>query len=64
LAGDHNDNKSLGRVLEEARTRVLAKEIVLLQAMEQHKWFVHWEPTIGGKFPRNAYNKLAEHARK
>lgn len=64
LAGDHNDNKSLGRVLEEARTRVLAKEIVLLQAMEQHKWFVHWEPTIGGKFPRDAYNKLAEHARK
>lgn len=64
LAGDHRDKKSLGRVLEKARTRVLAKEIVLLQGMEQHKWFFLWEPTAGGKFPRDAYDKLAEHARK
>ncbi|KAJ5973853.1 hypothetical protein N7481_011063 [Penicillium waksmanii] len=63
LAGDYSDKKSLGRVLEKARTRVLAKEIVLLQAMEEHKWFFRWEPTTGGKFPRDAYDKLAEHAR-
>lgn len=64
LAGDHNDKKSLGRVLEKARTRVLAKEIILLQAMEEHRWFFRWEATTGGKFPRDAYDKLAEHARK
>lgn len=64
LAGDYSEKKSLGRVLEKARTRVLAKEIVLLQAMEEHKWFFRWEPTTGGKFPRDAYDKLAEHARK
>ncbi|KAE8422475.1 hypothetical protein BDV36DRAFT_291303 [Aspergillus pseudocaelatus] len=63
LAGDHSDNKSLGRILEKARARVLAKEIVLLQGMEQHTWFFAWEPTIGGKFPRDAYEKLVEHAR-
>ncbi|OOQ84136.1 hypothetical protein PEBR_31896 [Penicillium brasilianum] len=63
LAGDHNDKKSLGRVLEKARTRVLAKEIVLLQEMEQSIWFFLWEPTLGGKFPRDTYDKLAEHAR-
>ncbi|CAI7631717.1 unnamed protein product [Penicillium pancosmium] len=63
LAGDYNDKKSLGRVLEKARTRVLAKEIILLQAMEEHRWFFSWEPTTGGKFPRDAYDKLAEHAR-
>lgn len=51
LAGDGSDKTSLGRVLEKARTRVLAKEIVLLQGMEQHTWFLVWEPTIGGKFP-------------
>ncbi|KAJ5653065.1 hypothetical protein N7490_000068 [Penicillium lividum] len=63
LAGDHDDKKSLGRILEKARTRVLVKEIVLLQAMEEHTWFFSWEPTTGGKFPRDAYHKLAEHAR-
>ncbi|KAJ5994433.1 hypothetical protein N7451_010157 [Penicillium sp. IBT 35674x] len=61
-AGDRSDKKSLGRVLEKARTRVLFKEIVLLQAMKQHTWFFAWEPTTGGKFPREAYDKLAEHA--
>ncbi|KAJ5933679.1 hypothetical protein N7454_006008 [Penicillium verhagenii] len=63
MAGDHNDKKSLGRVLEKARTRVLAKEIVLLQAMDEHTWFFAWEPTTGGKFPKEAYWKLAENAR-
>ncbi|KAJ6095599.1 hypothetical protein N7486_006345 [Penicillium sp. IBT 16267x] len=63
LAGDHNDKKSLGRVLEKARTRVLVKEIVLLQAMQQHTWLFAWETTTGGKFPRDTYDKLAEHAR-
>ncbi|KAJ5544260.1 hypothetical protein N7513_007071 [Penicillium frequentans] len=50
-AGDRSDKKSLGRVLEKARTRVLFKEIVLLQAMKQHTWFFAWEPTTGGSFP-------------
>ncbi|KAJ5650803.1 uncharacterized protein N7484_004526 [Penicillium longicatenatum] len=63
LAGDHSDKKSLGRVLEKARSRVLAKEIVLLQAMKQHSWYFAWEPTTGGRFPRVTYDKLAEHAR-
>lgn len=63
-AGDRSDKKSLGRVLEKARTRVLFKEIVLLQAMKQHTWFFAWEPTTGGKFPRDPYDKLAEHAQR
>ncbi|KAJ5671634.1 hypothetical protein N7507_000761 [Penicillium longicatenatum] len=63
LAGDHSDKKSLGRVLEKARSRVLAKEIVLLQAMKQHSWYFAWEPTTGGRFPRVTNDKLAEHAR-
>jgi hypothetical protein len=58
LAGDHSDKKSLGRVLEKARSRVLAKEIVLLQAMKQHSWYFAWEPTTGGRFPRVTYDKV------
>lgn len=64
LAGDHRNKKSLGRVLQKALARLLAKEIVLLQGMKQHTVFFAWEPTFGGKFPRDTYWKLIEHARK
>ncbi|GKZ36706.1 hypothetical protein AbraIFM66950_007881 [Aspergillus brasiliensis] len=62
IAGYPRDKKSLGTVLEKALARLLAKEVVLLQGMKQHLAFVTWEPALGGKFPRDAYEKLAEKA--
>jgi Fusaric acid resistance protein-like/Aromatic acid exporter family member 2 len=62
--GDLRDKKSPGRVLEKARTRVLAKELVLLQGMKQHCEFIAWEPAFGGKFPRDTYDKLIKHTQK
>lgn len=63
-AGVHRDKDSLERTLEKARTRVLAKEIVLLQGMKLHTTFIAWEPTFGGKFPQDTYSKLVQHALK
>jgi Fusaric acid resistance protein-like/Aromatic acid exporter family member 2 len=62
--GDLQDKKSPGRVLEKARTRVLAKELVLLQGMKQHCEFIAWEPAFGGKFPRDTYDRLIKHTQK
>lgn len=64
LAGDCRGKESLERFLKKARTRVLAKEIVLLQGMEMHTSFFAWEPTFGGKFPQDTYGKLVRHALK
>jgi Fusaric acid resistance protein-like len=62
--GDLRDKKSPGRVLEKARSRVLAKELVLLQGMKRHCEFTAWEPTFGGKFPRDTYDRLIKHTQK
>jgi hypothetical protein len=62
--GDLRDKRSPGRVLQKARTRVLAKELVLLQGMKQHCEFTAWEPTFGGKFPRDTYDRLIKHTQK
>jgi hypothetical protein len=62
--GDLRDKKSPGRMLAKARTRVLAKELILLQGLKQHCEFTAWEPTFGGKFPQDTYNRLIKHTQK
>ncbi|CZR54877.1 uncharacterized protein PAC_04761 [Phialocephala subalpina] len=59
--GDPNDENSPGRKLEKARTRLFAKELILLQGMRHHAAFTSWELSIGGKFPRTSYDKLIHH---
>jgi hypothetical protein len=62
--GDLTDKKSPGRRLEIARTRIFAKELILLQGMRHHCTFTAWEPTFGGRFPRETYDKLINHTQK
>jgi len=62
--GDLQDKRSPGRIMDKARGRVLAKELVLLQGMRQHCKFNAWEPTFGGRFPAQTYNKLIQHTQK
>lgn len=62
--GDLRDKGSPGRRLEQARNRLFAKELVLLQGMKNHVKFTAWEPTFGGKFPHASYNKLINHTQK
>ncbi|OCL10610.1 hypothetical protein AOQ84DRAFT_374763 [Glonium stellatum] len=59
--GDPHDHRSPGRKLEKARSRVFAKELILLQGMKHHRTFISWEPTFGGKFPQETYDRLIGH---
>jgi hypothetical protein len=62
--GNLRDKKSPARILEKARGRIFAKELILLQGMKQHCAFTAWEPSFGGRFPRESYDKLINHTQK
>jgi hypothetical protein len=64
IEGDFQDKKSPGRALNKSRARLFAKELVLLQGMKQHSKFNAWEPTFGGRFPAQTYDKLIAHTQK
>jgi hypothetical protein len=64
LVGENKDKNSLRAVLKKARNRVIDKEIVLLQAINQHIMFLAWESILGGQFPRKSYDRLNLRARK
>ncbi|PVH80431.1 hypothetical protein DL98DRAFT_654821 [Cadophora sp. DSE1049] len=51
------------RALAKARTRLFIKELILLQGMKQHTEFTRWEPTFGGKFPSDTYDRLRHHTK-
>jgi hypothetical protein len=62
--GDLRDKKSPARVLDKARARIFVKQLILLQGMRQHCAFSAWEPSFGGRFPRESYDKLISHTQK
>jgi hypothetical protein len=64
LEGDVNDKKSTFNTLEKARGKLFYKELILIQAMRNHLNFLKWEPTFGGRFPRETYEKLLAHTEK
>ena len=51
---------TVGYKLSKARTAVFAKEMSLLAGLRQHSAFTAWEPTFGGKFPRETYDSIIE----
>ena len=64
IEGDVGDKKSPASIIAKARYRIFAKELVLLQGMKQHCAFTAWEPSFGGRFPRESYDKLISHTQK
>lgn len=64
LEGDVTDKYSPFRRLEKARTKLFAKELILIQAMQNHLTFLKWEPVFGGKFPKDVYRRLLAHTQK
>lgn len=62
--GPPDDKESPGRRLEKARTSVFTKELALLAGLRQHSNFTAWEPTIGGKFPRQQYDTIIHEVQK
>jgi hypothetical protein len=61
--GDAGDERSAGRRLDKARSRLFAKEIILLEGIKKHRKFMSWEPVLGGRFPQKSYDKIIDHTK-
>ena len=64
LGGDPRDKNSPLRKVEKARSKLFAKQLILIQGMKNHLDFMRWEPTFGGKFPRATYERLLDRTQK
>jgi hypothetical protein len=49
------------RQLDKARLHVFDKLLVMLNRLREHSGFVKYEPTFGGKFPKEIYDELIVH---
>ena len=58
--GDMESKKSPGRKLQKARRNVYVKELALLAGLRQHSAFTAWEPTFGGRFPKEQYDNIIQ----
>ncbi|KAA6406487.1 MAG: hypothetical protein FRX48_09758 [Lasallia pustulata] len=59
-SGDESDKGSPARKLQKAREKLFTKELVLLAGLRQHSAFTVWEPTFGGKFPKQQYDAIIQ----
>ncbi|KAI0481351.1 hypothetical protein GGR56DRAFT_315860 [Xylariaceae sp. FL0804] len=48
--------------LAKHRRRLFGKLMLLLPALQQHADFQRWEPTVGGRFPRDLYQDIIRRA--
>lgn len=62
--GDMESKESPGRKLQKARSKVYVKELALLAGLRQHSAFTAWEPTFGGKFPKQQYDTIIQEVHK
>ncbi|KAK2791372.1 hypothetical protein FQN53_004553 [Emmonsiellopsis sp. PD_33] len=56
--GDTTNPQSPARLLERARVKLYAKEISLLSNIRSHIEFTAYEPSIGGRFPKEIYDNI------
>jgi len=57
-AGDLNVPHTPAHQLHKAGRKIFSKVMLLIPSMSQHSEWQKWEPTIGGKFPREAYDDI------
>ncbi|KAL2172172.1 hypothetical protein VTG60DRAFT_7016 [Thermothelomyces hinnuleus] len=57
-AGDVNTPGTPAHHLFKACRKIFGKVMLLIPSMSQHSEWQKWEPTIGGKFPREAYDNI------
>ena len=62
--GNLESKESPGRKLQKARSKVYVKELMLLAGLRQHSTFTAWEPTFGGKFPKQQYDAIIQEVNK
>ena len=58
--GDTESKETHGGKLRRAREKVYVKELALLTGLRQHSAFTAWEPTFGGKFPKQEYDTIIQ----
>lgn len=59
-AGDPDDPDSAAFRLRAARSKLFGKLMMILPSLKEHTEFQQWEPDIGGKFPRKAYEEIIQ----
>ncbi|KAK4097486.1 hypothetical protein N658DRAFT_518600 [Parathielavia hyrcaniae] len=57
-AGDVNVPGTPAHHLFKAGRKIFGKVMMLIPSMSQHSEWQKWEPTVGGKFPRDAYKDI------
>ncbi|KAI8952788.1 hypothetical protein F4801DRAFT_599250 [Xylaria longipes] len=60
--GDRNVKGTPAHQLSKQRLRLFGKLMLLLPSLKQHADFQRWEPTLGGKFPRELYEDIIHRA--
>ncbi|KAI0444648.1 hypothetical protein F4803DRAFT_236295 [Xylaria telfairii] len=60
--GDRNVKGTPAHQLTKQRIRLFGKLMLLLPSLKQHADFQRWEPTVGGKFPRELYEDIIQRA--
>ncbi|KIW21166.1 hypothetical protein PV08_01746 [Exophiala spinifera] len=58
---DDADKNSPMRKLDKARIQCFTKMLTMLNKLRQHSDFIVYEPTFGGKFPKQTYDGLIVH---
>jgi hypothetical protein len=61
-AGDEKVKSSPAHKLTKTRRRLFGKLLLVLPSLNQHATFQRFEPTIGGKFPRETYLDIIQRA--
>lgn len=56
--GDMSDKRSPGRRLEKERTRLMSKQMMLVQNMQGQSNFTRWQLPIDGAFPKATYDAI------
>jgi hypothetical protein len=57
-AGDVNVPGTPAHQLFKVGRKIFGKVMMLIPSMSQHSEWQKWEPTVGGKFPREAYENI------
>ncbi|CBF86617.1 uncharacterized protein ANIA_10292 [Aspergillus nidulans FGSC A4] len=61
MRGDEGDNAlktPAGRRLLKARNKVFSKQMIMLSSLRTYSEFLKWEVPIGGRFPKQQYDRI------
>jgi hypothetical protein len=58
MEGDTKLKPIPGKGLEKSAEVLLERELQLLSELREYSAYTSWEPTIGGKFPKQQYDDM------